>query len=331
MTTLGSQQKRKPSTAWLVVLKLLITTGLLIWIFHKFDLKNFQHTLETINHNYVLLAFVLHTIAYVIFALRWWTLLRITKDCPFSRIVPAYYLGLFWNNFLPTAVGGDVVRIIKLRNSGFNTGELILSSMADRAIGLYSILVLGAVAFVANTQLHIPELNFTWTLLTIVLIIGGSVALLSTRCLRFFSRLFSSFENFRPAKFALSALDTVKLYVKNKSILIYVFFYSFSAQFLIILSYMLLGAALNLNVPYGVFFAVIPVVFVASSIPISIGGLGVRESVLISLLSLYAVNPQASMALSIVYFSMLILITLPGAVFIFNLQRHSQPYDKICQ
>jgi len=73
-----------------------------------------------------------------------------------------------------------------------------------------------------------------------------------------------------------------------------------------------------MDIPFSIYFTIIPIVFVASSLPISIGGLGVRESVLVSLLLFFQVDPQMAIALSLLYFAIIVLITLPGAILIAN-------------
>lgn len=305
----------------IIALKSGITLLLLSWIFNNFDTSQFVISISSVNFLYVTLALLAHITAFSILSLRWWLLLRVTNpSCTFRSIVPAYYLGVFWNNLLPTAIGGDVVRILKLRQKGFRTNDLIHSSLADRVIGLFSIVMLGTMAFVANTKFHVAEFGLILSFLLISMI-AGSMVLLSTRSLNFVLKLFRPYSRFKLGRFLILVIETISLYAKDKKILIHVLLYSFVAQFLIILSYICLSNALNISVPFFVYFSIIPVVFLASSIPISIGGLGVRETVLINLLMIYAVEPQASISLSIFYFSMLIILTLPGALFLFDRQK----------
>jgi len=66
----------------------------------------------------------------------------------------------------------------------------------------------------------------------------------------------------------------------------------------------------------------VPLSFFASNLPISVGGLGVRESAVIYLLSLFGIAIEQSAALNILYVLVLILVTAPGGMFI--LKEHSR-------
>lgn len=303
---------------FIVALKIGITTSLLVFIFQDFDTRQFTNTIRNVNYFYIISAFLIHIAAFCIFAVRWWILLRLTTDCPFNSIIPAYYLGLFWNNLLPTSIGGDVVRILYLRQKGFRTNELIHSSLADRIIGLFSIVLLGATAMTTNTYMNE---NNTFSLLLLLAVLGASVFIVSKRCMQYIRDKVQPYTQYRLARTLVLIVETTTLYIVDKKKLLHVLFYSFTAQFLIILSYIFLSRALDVTLPYYIYFSIIPVVFLASSIPVSIGGLGVRESVLISLLAIYSVSSQTAISLSIIYFCMLILVTLPGAIFILGLRQ----------
>jgi len=101
-------------------------------------------------------------------------------------------------------------------------------------------------------------------------------------------------------------------YNKNRRGILVALFISFTAQVFIILCYSFLGYSLNLKLDFPTYFAIIPIVFLASAIPITVGGLGIREGALISLLSLYSINYDDAAALSLLYLMVITFQTLPA-------------------
>ena len=75
---------------------------------------------------------------------------------------------------------------------------------------------------------------------------------------------------------------------------------------------MLIGSSLNIQIPLLLYFSIVPIVFLATAIPITVGGLGVREGVIIYLLIKFGIDAQSAIALSLIYFGIIVFITLPG-------------------
>jgi uncharacterized membrane protein YbhN (UPF0104 family) len=86
------------------------------------------------------------------------------------------------------------------------------------------------------------------------------------------------------------------------------------AQGLIILTYYLIGRGLGLEISFTTYLVAIPAVFLAASLPVSIGGLGVREGTLVGLLVAAGANLPLAINLSLVYLMVLWISTLPGAL-----------------
>ena len=92
-------------------------------------------------------------------------------------------------------------------------------------------------------------------------------------------------------------------------------------QSLVISAYIMLALGTGLDLPVITFFALIPIVVLASNLPISLGGLGVREGVLVALLVVVGVDEQQAISLSLLYLFINWIATLPGGYVAFNLRR----------
>lgn len=303
----------------LIAIKITITVILFYWILSQIEVEPLVANIRNTNINYLLVAIFLHALAFVLFSVRWWFLYHIQDaELRYKKTIGSYYLGLFFNNFLPTGVGGDVVRIIRLRNAGFNTHILVSSSLLDRILGLVSILLMGLVAIIFTRSL---DLSIDIKIILCLIAIGvasGLWFLFSDYMSRLSDILHKKFENVKLIRFVYTVVSTLHEYRKMRTQILFAVCISFIAQYLIILCYLMIGLSLNIELPISIYFTIIPIVFVATALPISIGGLGVRESTLITLFLFFQVDKQAAIALSLIYFGSIVLLTLPGGLIILS-------------
>ncbi|HKQ31433.1 MAG TPA: lysylphosphatidylglycerol synthase transmembrane domain-containing protein, partial [Burkholderiales bacterium] len=251
---------------------------------------------------------------FFITATRWWLLLRHTgENVAWRQILPSYYLGLFFNNLLPTGVGGDVVRTVHLSRRGFDLKALAASMIMDRAVGLF-VMVLAATACAAwISVIPLDDMVRRSALIVFSVCLGAAALAFSPwtgTLLKWFTRYV------RNTRFRRGALESLMLcysYRTDPALLVFAALLSLAAQSLAIFSYILLGRGIGLDLAPIAYFVVIPMVFMAAMLPISLGGLGVREGALVGLLILFGVDRQLAIGLSLLYLFSLWIATLPGA------------------
>jgi len=215
-----------------------------------------------------------------------------------------------------------VIRIIRLRKAGFNTHILVSSSLLDRILGLVSILLMGLVAIIFTRNLGLSTNTKLLLSLVATLLACGLWFLFSDYMSRITDRLHDKFSNTKLIHFIHTIVSTLHEYRKMRTQVLFTLCISFIAQYLIILCYLMIGLSLKIELPISIYFTIIPIVFVATSLPISIGGLGVREGALITLFLYFQVDKQAAIALSLIYFGIVVLLTLPGGLVILRKSRY---------
>lgn len=297
--------------------KFAVTIFLLYWIFTLIDFPLLKNTVIDINFGYVILAGIMHLLAFLLLSSRWWILYSaLDKKKSYKTAFKGYYFGLFFNNFLPTSMGGDVVRIIFLRKLGFNTSVLISSTLLDRVIGLFSIFLMGFIAIAVSPQVTLSN-NYYVALVALFGIAAAIIYFLfSVSCKNLVNRFLSNIRFRRIVDIVISLMETFHKYRNDRPRILLAICISLLAQHLVIITYVFIGLSLNIDLPIYMYFSMIPVVFITSSLPISIGGLGVREGTLIALFGMFGVSTELAVALSLVYVFILLVITLPGGVFI---------------
>jgi len=297
------------------LLKLAITASLCYWLFTSIDINGLWINITQLGAFPIVAGVLLHFIVILLGAFRWWTLLTHTHTAtPFYRALPSYYLGVFFNNFLPTGLGGDTVRILHLRVRGISTKSLVSTTIMDRAIGLSTVAIMGLCGVLISEELGIS--SHTKTVLVTLFVVGLlSVGLMwSDRSVRFVENLAQKYRHTRVRAWLLDIILTCYSYRATKSRIAFAYMISAVGQSLVILTYYMLGHGLGLKLSIATYFVAIPAVFLAASVPVSIGGLGIREGTLVGMLVAAGANLQLAINLSLVYLLVLWLSALPGAL-----------------
>lgn len=305
----------KTQRALMATLKLAITAGLLYYLLSGVDLSRLQEIVTTVSPATIVVAIALHIISYGVGGLRWWLLANNAGlALPFRAVLPSYFLGIFFNNFLPTGVGGDVVRILHLRRPRVSLRSLIASTVSDRLIGFIVVFATGLFSLAALEHVLLNDstrvILFSLALMAIV-----SIWIFATDWFEtLIARLTHRYRHTRVLKSILEIVTTLHGLRNRRGLIVGAVGLSLLIQSLIILCYYFLALGIGLDQPLLLFFAIIPVVIIATNIPISIGGLGVREGALVSLLVLSGVPSDAALGLSLVYLAVFWCASLPGLV-----------------
>lgn len=322
-----SQQKTSPTTAHdkdeastrrrgpLIFLKAAVTVGLMGWLLTRIDIDSVGRILATSDIRLIAFAAGILSAVFVLGCVRWWLLLEHVGVTLSLRVaLPSYYLGQFFNNFLPTGVGGDVARAWHLNLKGHSGKSLISSALADRAIGLVVMLLMGTFSLLLSPDIHLSaEKKTMLTLVVMSAIVCGLLVLRFSHLLPL-ERLQHRYQHTRVRR---AVLDVARLLLTYRTAIrpvLGAMLLSVAVQSLVILTYYLLGTGIGIQLSLVSYFAFVSVVQVATSLPVSIGGLGIREGALVALLGSAGVDIHLGAALSLLFLVTLWLCSLPGAV-----------------
>lgn len=210
-----------------------------------------------------------------------------------------FYIGTFFNLFLPTSIGGDAIRAWMLSNGKGKRLAAFSTVIADRVAGVTAMLFMACAA----SFMPLGELP-TWIPLLPWLLLGG---LLMT----------------------MAMLPKLKKYSPKVHLLIQGLGWeqgrwttwwqaiglSFIVQGMATLQVILLGIALDLTVPWHAYLVIVPLVTLLTMFIPSLNGIGVRDAGLILLLAPYGVSQEQGLALAVAWFALSISIGLVGGLF----------------
>lgn len=153
--------------------QILLSIVLLIWLLSRIGLDEVLSTLSTINWTWYGLAFVLFQLNVAIRAFRWYVLLHSLNDRPrFGYLVYLYYIGFFANNFIPSGFGGDLVKVVSLRQSHGHGTEALSSVVMERVTGLVGSSIIALLALLWNMSSHTADLHLPTLLWILIFIIA---------------------------------------------------------------------------------------------------------------------------------------------------------------
>ncbi len=298
----------------LALAKAAVTLGIVYWLVTSVDLGMVGRILAQAKYTYLVFSCLIVTVVILIGCLRWRMLIgHLGLVIPLRQALPSYYLGMFFNNFLPTGVGGDLARTVHLKLHGHGIKPLISSALADRTIGLAVMLMLGGVSLVLSPELRIdPDRKLYLAGLIALGLAGGAVLFWFSNRLP----LESLSRRYQHTRLRRGVIEIVHLLTTYRTALRGIFaavLLSIVMQSLIIVTYYLLARGVGIELSLITFFVFVSMVQVAASLPISLGGLGVREGVLVALLAGVGVDIQLGVALSLLFLLTLWLCSLPGA------------------
>ncbi|MFQ5813584.1 MAG: lysylphosphatidylglycerol synthase transmembrane domain-containing protein [Anaerolineae bacterium] len=314
LKTLNATKERKTKITRMA--KVGVSLALMAVIFYRIDLSEFVGLVKGADVYYLALAVGLVIGALILGAYRWQRLLiALGISVPLPTLISSYFVGLFFNNFLPTSMGGDVVRVYDVAkysrqpsvSAASVIAERVLSSLAQGLIALVG-LALGydmARRFLAE----ITALFLVLCLVLLALLLGGRWA-----------RKLSLSDPFSLKSKVMGVLESISFCLRNKPLALWVIFVSLFFHGMIVLINYMIFKALNANVSLLSCFLVIPVILFITLLPISINGLGVREWAYIYFFGRLGLSMMESVAVSLLFFFLLTLVSLIGGV-IFALRR----------
>lgn len=287
------------------LLRVAVSAVLLFWVLRQAGLGEIWRTMAGAQVWWIAAAFAVNSFGNLLGARRWQLLLRSQgRDLPLPHLLGSYLVGLFFNMFLPSTIGGDVVRAASAKKRGGGTlTENLTVVLVERLIGLLATLSLGGLAALTGVAGRLdPRLPFLLAGLLVAALTGLLLALnagVRHLILRLVERLPVTFVRHTVGKM----LAAFELFSRARGTLLANYLLSLGFQFLLIVHFWLVQFAFGQTVPFSTWVAVVPLVFCVMLLPISINGIGVRESAFVWFLSRAGMDSASAVALSLSSFA----------------------------
>ena len=294
-------------------LRVLVSVALLGYLLATTDLGDLLGLLRSWNGMYFVVAVLLGALRNVIFAYRWKVALSVMGiDVPLGTLIKFYFVGTFFNLFLPTALGGDVVRGHDLAvYSGKRVGAAT-SVLMERIVGFLALAFIALVALLLGSRV-IQDPQVTRIILFVCL---GYVVLVivvfNARIMKRLTAMLRFIKWFDIGRRLDRVCDSLHAFTTYKGVLCQCLVLSLICQTLAILAAYSLALAINLQLAPIYFFMVLPIIWVVTMIPVSINGLGLREGAFVFFFTKVGVSDSSALLLSFLNFSQTIVLGVTG-------------------
>jgi len=305
---------KKVKPALILLTKVVVSVGLLVFFFTRIHLERFLHTFASADFSYIALALVVYFLSQFLSALRWEFLARpLGFKKPFKVFFNFYLIGMFFNLLAPGTVGGDVSRIYYLARDGESnrdkswggaTLNAAVSVFIDRLVGMIVLIWLGALGLALFPDYAVPS---PVRLLTFALALGFIIGGLLLPVLRRFLP-----DNGHALVVKLRV--ALRRYRAHWRAIPQAIGLSFAIHLIQAWIHLILGLALHIEIPFSYCIILYPLVGTFAALPISLNGLGLREGGYLFLLTVIGISSEKSIAFGVLLFLTVAADSLIGGV-----------------
>src|SRR6266700_2568908 len=303
----------------ITLFQLSVTIGVLYWVYHDPNRRaQMVEAIRNAEYRWVVMGILAYVVVEIAAAFRWHVLLKVQKiRLPLMRLSGLFFIGMFYNQFLPGGTGGDIMKsYYLLKETPDKKAGALLAVIFDRFIGLVALVAITATLiglrydFLAQTT---ETRNLLWLLL---FLLGTSIlTLLSTFVISGFNLFHWLPEKFPGREKLIEISAAYHLYAHHWRATLVAFGASLIAHLATFATFLCAAYALGAAVPLLDFFAVMPVERTISALPISFAGIGLREKILqIMLNGLCGVPEAKAILIGSLSFLIILVCCIPGAV-----------------
>src|SRR3954453_7637797 len=293
----------------LIVLRLLVTVSLFWFLASRFDFENATEIVSRVSLLLLAAALAAQVASVLVNAVRWQVILAAEGPSPkLGSLTKLLFVGLFFNQVLPTGVGGDAARAWRCHRLGVPLGVAVRSVLIDR-VGGHIVVVATYVASLPALLKVMPEPGVRASILTVLgVALSGLLALLLIDFLP--ARLMRL-----PGIAAIADLSrATRRLITDPRRCVDMLGLSTLAVGLAIFAFKLVGDSLNIPLSFVTWLAIVPPVSLIQLAPGSLAGWGVREAAMVIVLAGFGVPTAAALAISVLMGLIMVVLGLPGGL-----------------
>jgi hypothetical protein len=294
------------------VLKLLVSVGIILFLFQRIDLKYLTAKLLSMQWSYLIVCLSLFFLGEILHALRWKILLKCKKiEVSTVKLLYFNFVGLFFNLFFPTAIGGDVIRIYQMSTHSQNTSEAVASVLLDRGVGFFTLLCVAPIMVIFSTK---QMETFAFFSPIILLSFTAMAAIFIFFRLKEPMQKWPSANKNKFYKRIMHYYDVLDAYRSHKKIILLAMVISLGMIFLGIFITYLISHGLGLDIPLAYFNIFVPIIFLITMIPISIHGLGLREGAFVFFFAKAGLSVPEALSISLISYVLTLIFGMIGGM-----------------
>ncbi len=287
------------------LLRLLITCGMFYLIFNRIDLDGVITTIAQTNTGFLLMAIMFQFLSTFIASYRWKLVMqRLDFGQNFLFYLRSYFKGSFFNQGLPTSIGGDALRVIDVSRNGHRKRDAFYGVAVDRGLGLVGLLIFNLLANLLVPDLLPKKVYIVLNTLVVMGIVGFVVV--------YYLNRIKLFEQWVITRVLVHISQNLEAVLANAASIFIQLGYSLLIHLMALLAIYFIGRGVGLQFDLITYMVLVPPVILLTIVPVSLAGWGVREGGMVGLFTLLHADPVLVVSMSIIYGFILIITSLPG-------------------
>ncbi|MBN2371789.1 MAG: flippase-like domain-containing protein [Vicinamibacteria bacterium] len=297
-------------------IKITVSLVLLVYLFSTTDMRALALRVRGGDTLLLTLAIGLYAVVIAVSTWRWRVLLRAQGyPAPLRHLSASYLVATFFNNFLPSNIGGDLVRVRDGKQlTGSTTSSLAVVAI-DRVLGFGALYILAALAYLVGG----PAVRRLAGAHAVILLLGLSFSILAYIFFRpGTARKLMAVSRLSRIRWAQDRFETVQsavhVYREQIGSVWLAFLGSLALQTVLVVYYYAVAHALRIDLPLDACFLMVPLCNLIQAVPISFNGWGLREGVFVVYFGQLGLTQESALAFSILGAGLIVLLSLSGAV-----------------
>jgi uncharacterized membrane protein YbhN (UPF0104 family) len=315
-----SAEQPDPSSARryvMLAVKLSVSIILLVVLFSRIDVAALWTRARLASAPWLLAALLIYATNMVVATWRWHLLLS-AQSVPIAtrKLFGSYLVASFFNNFLPSNIGGDVIRISDTARTAGSKTLATTVILVDRGLGLMALVLVAALGATAAGRLH-PAAAPIWPIwLWAGFLLGAAASAPAVFAPDGFGRLLQPLTVFHP-EWVGNRIDkligALSRFRDKPGALAACFVGAVFVQAAMVAFYFVVSYALHLNLALSDISVIVPISFVVQMLPVSVNGFGVREATFSLYFARIGQPIESAVLMSLVAQALVMAFSLTGA------------------
>jgi uncharacterized protein (TIRG00374 family) len=299
----------------LIIVKILLSIALFVYVVAKISPGDIWATLRPAQPMVLTAAALLFLASNLLGSWLWGRLLRVQGVVlPYRKAAAYYFVGLFFNNFFPSNIGGDIARISEASKHSGEVGPAFSATLMDRLLGFLAIALVAVLAsFMTLDRFHLYAIYMAISI-AFTVGLGLFAAIYHRGILELVEWPFRLVGAHGAADRISSVMDDLHGFRSHPGALLLTFAATILVQISRILVHALVGLAIGVRVAIGYYFLFVPVLGALVSLPISLNGLGIREGAGVVLFRMAGMTSEQAFTVPFLTYLISVLISLLGGL-----------------
>ena len=300
----------------ITLVKAIVSIGLLALLFSRVDVSRLWGVARKASLGWLAFALLLYLAMLLASALRWGVLLRAQHvRLPFSFLTQSFLVATFFNNFLPSNIGGDVIRIADSAKAAGSKTLATTVVLIDRGLGVLGLALIAATGATIMQRMAVGPVGpgILWAGFGLGAIVATPALLMPEAVtkllqpLRVFHREWVD-ERIEKLTYALTRFKETPAAIAG------CFIGAVAVQGILVLFYVAIARSMHIPIGFAELAVIVPVSFIVQMVPVSVNGFGVREATFGFYFTRLGLPLESALLVSFVGAALIMVFSLSGGV-----------------